>query len=381
MRRRCSRALAASSFSSSSSGERAARDRGCAPSGDRPGPAWAAPDSPSPRSARRGVGRRPRGPRARREASAPPHPPFVELTTRRLQARAFCATIPFVVHQDNVLRAITDDGAFRVIAADTTATVRGAIEAQRPETLDLVRTFADLLTGAVLVRESMAPDNRLQAILQGDNPRARMIADTHPDGATRGLIQLPQDVKELTYGTGGLLQVARTLHNGSLHQGVVRVPADSKTLSAGFMAYMQESEQTTTMIAIGAHLANGEVVSAGGYMVQLLPEVAEGPLAVMTERLKDFEDIVPLLARGGASPSELLRETLYGMPYTTVGDRSVHFGCRCSPDRLALSLASLPRADIESLMVDGKTLEIECDYCRTKYEFTQQQLRSLIDNN
>jgi len=286
-----------------------------------------------------------------------------------------------VVHQDIVLRAITDDGAFRVIAADTTATVRGAIAAQRPETLDLTRTFADLLTGAVLVRESMAPDNRLQAILQGDNPRARMVADTHPDGATRGLIQLPSETKELTFAKEGLLQIARTLHNGSLHQGVVRVPEGSTNLSAGFMAYMQDSEQTTTMIAIGCHMSNGEVAAAGGYMVQLLPEVAEGPLAVMTERLKDFEDIVPLLARGGASPEELLRETLYGMPYTKVGDRNVSFGCRCSPERLALSLASLPRADIESLMGDGKPLEIECDYCRTKYDFTQQQLRALIDKN
>ena len=286
-----------------------------------------------------------------------------------------------MVHSDKVLRAITDDGAFRVIAADTTATVRGAIEAQKPETPDLVRTFADLLTGAILVRDSMAPENRLQAILQGDNPRCRMIADTHPDGATRGLIQMPNDVKELQFKEKGLLQIARTLHNGSLHQGVVQAPAGATTLSSTFMAYMQDSEQTVTMIAIGCHLSNGEVAAAGGYMVQLLPEVAEGPLAVMTERLKDFEDIVPLLARGAGSPEELLRETLYGMPYTQVGDREVHFGCRCSPERLAQSLASLPRADIESLMEDGKPLEIECDYCRKRFEFTQQELRSLLDAN
>ncbi|MBX3186626.1 MAG: Hsp33 family molecular chaperone HslO [Labilithrix sp.] len=286
-----------------------------------------------------------------------------------------------MVHTDNVLRAITDDGAFRVIAADTTATVRGALQAQQVKTRELTRTFADLLTGAVLVRESMAPDNRLQAILQGDNPRARMIADTHPDGATRGLVQLPADVSAMPLGENGLLQIARTLSNGSLHQGVVRVPAGSNSVSAAFMAYMQESEQTVTMIAIGCHMSNGEVAAAGGYMVQLLPEVAEGPLAVMTERLKDFEDIVPLLARGRASPEELLAETLYGMPFTKVGDRPVSFGCRCSPDRLAMSLASLPRADIESLMEEGKTLEIECDYCRKKYDFTQQQLRSLIESN
>ncbi len=285
------------------------------------------------------------------------------------------------VHTDKVLRAITDDGAFRVIACDTTATVRGAIAAQKPATPELMRTFADLLTGAVLVRDSMSPEHRLQAILQGDNPRSRMIADTHPDGSTRGLIQLPADVVEMPMLTNGLLQIARTLNNGSLHQGVVQVPAGSTRVSPAFMSYMHDSEQTVTMIAVGCHLVNGEVVAAGGYMVQLLPELAEGPLMVMTERLKDFEDIVPLLARGRASPAELLAETLYGMPYTTVGEREVCFGCRCSPERLAQSLASLPRSDIESLMEDGKPLEIECDYCCKHYEFTTQDLHSLIDAN
>jgi molecular chaperone Hsp33 len=288
-----------------------------------------------------------------------------------------------VVHEDIVLRAITDDGSFRVIAADTTATVRGAIEAQQPANPELARTFADLLTGAVLVRESMAPDNRLQAILQGDDPRMRMVADTHPDGATRGLIQLPANTRSMPLADRGALQIARTLHNGSLHQGVVQVPSDPAhphtLISGAFMAYMQESEQVVTVIAVGCHVAVGEVVAAGGYMVQLLPEVAEGPLMVMTERLKSFVDIVPLLARGEGSPQALLAETLHGMPYTKVGERSVHFGCRCSPERLAGSLASLPRSDIESLMDGGKTLEIECDYCRKNYEFTVEQLRKLIE--
>lgn len=286
-----------------------------------------------------------------------------------------------MLHSDNVLRAITDDGAFRVIAADTTATVRQALEVQPAGTVELKRTFADLLTAAILLRDTMAPDNRLQAILQGDDPRTRMVADAAADGSARGLVQVPPDTKSMPLGERGLLQIARTLYDGSLHQGVVRVPPGAQGVSSALMAYMQESEQIVTMAAVGCHFAGGEIIAAGGYMVQLLPDVAEGPLMVMTERLKDFEDIVPLLARGVGSPEQLLAETLYGMPYTKVGDRQVQFACSCSADRLAISLASLPRADIESLLEEGKTLEIECDYCRKKYSFTQQQLRSLLDKN
>ena len=58
-------------------------------------------------------------------------------------------------YSDTVLRAITDDGSFRVIAVETTSTVRDAVEAQGP-TAPLRRTFADFLTGAVLVYDDRA---------------------------------------------------------------------------------------------------------------------------------------------------------------------------------------------------------------------------------
>ena len=282
-----------------------------------------------------------------------------------------------MVHDDSVLRAITDDGAFRVITTDTTASVREALAAQKPSSPEHARRFADLLTGAVLVRESMSPDSRLQMILQGDDPRTKMIADTHPDGSVRGLVQIPEG-QAMTLDQRAVFQVARTLNDGQLHQGVVSVP-NGKGVNGALMAYMQESEQVVTVVAVGSHFVNGELVASGGYMVQLLPEVVEGPLMVMTERLREFEDIVPLLAKGQATPEQLLSEVLYGMPYALVGERKFGFGCNCSPERLAISLSSLPRADIESLMEGGKNLEIECDYCKKNYEFTVAQLAALIE--
>ena len=280
---------------------------------------------------------------------------------------------------DTVLRAITDDGSFRVIALETTSTVRDAIAAQKPDA-PMRRSFADFLTGAILVRESMSPDLRVQCILQGDDGRSRLVADAHPDGTTRGLVQLAAGGAVFSFAEKGMMRVARTLMNGALHQGVVGVAGDGG-IAGAFMAYMQASEQITTMIALGTHMVNGEVAAAGGYLVQILPGFAEGPLMLMTERLKDFEDIVPLLARGLASPKTLLAETLYGMPYSLVGERTIAFGCNCSSTRLAASLATLPRTDIESLLADKRMLEIECEFCRKEYRFAPEHLRGLLDAN
>src|SRR5580692_5261889 len=90
---------------------------------------------------------------------------------------------------DTALRAITDDGAFRVIAVRTTQTVREAGDAQDARG-DVRRLFGELLTGSILIRHTMAPDLRVQAILQADDRASRMIADANPDGSARGLMQL-----------------------------------------------------------------------------------------------------------------------------------------------------------------------------------------------
>jgi molecular chaperone Hsp33 len=183
----------------------------------------------------------------------------------------------------------------------------------------------------------------------------------------------------MSVGKRGLLQVARTLHNGALHQGVVSVPEDA-SVSAGVMRYMQESEQIVSIAAVGClQDERGEVRTAGGFILQLLPEVGEGPLAIMTERMRDFEKIEPLLATGAAEPEALLREILYGMPYTEVGSDPLRFGCNCSQARVAASLATLPKKDIQDMIQDGRVLDIGCDYCGAQYQVAPEQLRGLLE--
>ncbi|WP_437570745.1 Hsp33 family molecular chaperone HslO [Sorangium sp. So ce542] len=280
---------------------------------------------------------------------------------------------------DSVVRAITIDGAFRVITALTTDTVRGAIAVQSA-TGATAQRLGELITGAILVREAMAPNLRVQAIVKGATGHGTLVADSHPDGTSRGLVNLGKGTAEksaVEIGEGSLLQVMRTLPNGMLHQGVVEVPAEGG-ISGGLMTYMQESEQVVSMIAVATLIGENGVGASGGYLVQLLPEVERGPLMVMTERLKDFERLDDVLAHEGASADVLLEELLYGMPFSRLDDSPLSFSCRCSELRVMTTLASLPRTDIEEMVEDGKVLDIRCDYCGKDYQVSPSQLRSLL---
>ncbi len=282
---------------------------------------------------------------------------------------------------DTVLRAITDDGAFRVIVARTTDTVQQVLLAQGAQG-DTGRHLGDLITGSVLFRETMAPNLRVQGILKGSGGSGSLVADSHPSGKTRGLVQLAGGASEIAIGAGSIMQMMRTLPSGKINQGFVEVPdGGNGPISRALMAYMQSSEQVVSMLALGTLLDADRVTAAGGYLVQLLPEVGRGPLMVMTERLKDFESIDALLGAPNFTPEFLLEELLYGMPFTRLEESSIGFECWCNELRVVSAIATLPRPDIEHLLSSGEVLEIACEYCKREFRIPPTQLQGLLNES
>jgi molecular chaperone Hsp33 len=284
---------------------------------------------------------------------------------------------PAMPVSDRVIRAMTNDGAFRVIAAVTTQTVRGAVLAQQAKGKVAAR-FGELLTGAILIREAMSPTLRVQGILKIPGGGS-MVADAHPDGKTRGIVGFSGAAASNT-GSHMLLEMMRTLQNGALHRGIVEVTFDDGAggISDALMSYMQQSEQIVSTIAVSTLMDGEEIVAAGGYMVELLPEVERGPLMVMTQRLEDFPPLSELLRKETKLTTHLVEELLYGMPHTLLAESELTYGCQCSELRLLSSLITLPRAEINALLEDNRVLEIQCDYCRKDYAISPTQLKSFL---
>ena len=279
---------------------------------------------------------------------------------------------------DAVMRAMTNDGAFRIVATRTTDTARSVVEAQNVDG-PIANDLADLVTAAVLYRETMAPTLRVQCIVRFEDGAGQLVADSHPDGRVRGLIQrgpgdAPPDVRK----TRATLEMMRTLPNSDLHRGVVEVP-EGGNLSEAFMRYMQLSEQIVSMISLGS-VVEGETPTAGGYVVQVLPEAAEADAAMetMTRRLEDFVELRDRLQKSDASASQLIEQILEGMPFTWLQSSDIRFGCQCSEVRVMTTLSVLDRSDIQELVDEGEPLSIGCDYCGTDYTVEIAQLQGLL---
>jgi molecular chaperone Hsp33 len=276
---------------------------------------------------------------------------------------------------DTVVRALTEDGSFRVIVALTSETVHGAVSAQEVRG-PTARHLGELITGSILVREAMAPGLRVQLVLQAPKKGGSLVADSNPDGSSRGIVNLGGG-REVAMGPGTLLQVLRTMPRG-MHQGVVEVPPRGG-VSEALMAYMQDSEQVASVIAACTLPGGGDGVGRScGYFVQLLPEADRGLLMVMTERLASFPPLHELLGADGLTAQSLLGELLHGVPFSVVSESQVRFGCNCSQERLIGTLGTLPREEIADMIRENQPLEIQCDGCRKQYIVTPAELLAAL---
>lgn len=282
--------------------------------------------------------------------------------------------------QDQIVRAMDEEGTFRVLTCDVTETVKATLLSQHAQGAE-IRPFAELITATILFRETMSPDLRVQGITAASNGSGMLVADSHPSGDVRGLVQRNSGAAEVTLSPRSTLRMMRTMPSGAVNQGVVEL-GTPPTIAEGFMAYMQTSEQVVTMVGLGLHAnAAGEVERAAGYLVQLLPGHKKGPLMVMTERLRDFENIDVLIAKPEFTAGYLLDELLYAMPHTRTAESQVRFHCWCDELKLIAALSTLPKSDLEDLASSAEALHINCDYCQKLYEIAPNRLKGLLDQS
>jgi molecular chaperone Hsp33 len=133
-------------------------------------------------------------------------------------------------------------------------------------------------------------------------------------------------------------------------------------------------------LAVGCVLQEERVLVAGGYLVQLLPEVDQEAIGQMVDRLTAMASIDELLIETKADPLVLMNTILQDRPYTETGKCPLCFNCNCSTERVLGSLATIARSDIEALVKDNRVIEIECDFCGKKYRLSPNQLRGLLVN-
>ena len=221
----------------------------------------------------------------------------------------------------------------------------------------------------------------------GDGPLRMMVVDVTSEGAMRGYAGFDQArLEALMAEQDGRPTVSQLFGKGHLaftvdqsgyserYQGIVALTGD--TLADCLQHYFMQSEQLQSGIVLAAGRRGDRWVSAA-LVLQRLPEEA-------VHAIEDEDDWRrAMVLQASCSEDELLDDSLAfnDLLYRLFHEEGVRVfdpsplieGCRCSREKLENVLATMPRAEIEDLKING-AVEVTCEFCAALYRFDDDDL-------
>lgn len=254
----------------------------------------------------------------------------------------------------------------RVIAVNLEAATDAIVVAQQADD-DAALQLAELVAAAVLIRETSAPDKRVQVTLRNQDGGS-LVAESRPDGACRGFVN---PGKEERRESQRLFQIAYHRRDGSLHQSTIEVTAEA-SIAEALMTYLQTSAQIIATVALQAERHAGRV-GAVGFAAQLLPDAEADIVEAITTRLEAGVSL-----GGRPSATDIVAAVVGDLPTTPLARSELRFECTCSRERVLSTLAGLPSADLAEMINDDEPVSIHCDGCGRAYEVTVAELATLL---
>ena len=141
--------------------------------------------------------------------------------------------------------------------------------------------------------------------------------------------------------------------------------------------YFATSEQVPSAVGLGV-LMNREntVRQAGGFIIQLMPFAAEEVISALENKISEVTSVTAIL-EAGSSPEQILEQLLGDLGLEITDTMPAQFHCNCSKERVAKAVVSVGKKELQSMIDEGKTIEVNCHFCNTNYEFSVEELKEL----
>lgn len=288
--------------------------------------------------------------------------------------------------KDYIVRAMTADGFVKAMAISSTHLVERARNIHKT-TPTATAALGRVLTAASMMGNLQKVENgALTLQVKGNGPLGTILATSDAVGNVRGYVHNPSITLLEKYagkldvgaavGTDGMLTVIRDLQMKEPYIGSVALV--SGEIADDVTAYFAQSEQTPTACALGVLVDTDQSVKvAGGYLIQLLPGAPEEVISRLEQGIAKAGGVTPMLS-DGLTPEDILRRVMADFELEFLETTEVCYKCYCSRERVASTLITVGKKDLQEMIDEGKPITIECQFCDTKYQFTPDELQELL---
>lgn len=280
---------------------------------------------------------------------------------------------------DYIVRGMACENQVRFFAAVSTDT---AEQARITHNLSPVVTNAlgRLLTGGALMGAMMKNDtDKLTLRVTCQGPVKGMLVTADAKGNVKGYAaETDVNLKsgEVSKAVDlGVLSVIKDIGMKEPYVGDTHLVAGN--IAEDLTYYFATSDQIPSSVSLGV-LFNDDtsVRAAGGFIIQLMPFASDETIDFLEERLKDFS-YTELLDKG-LSPEDIINKLFEGYDTEFTDKLPCAYVCDCSRERVEQAVISLGRKEISAMIAEDKPVEVVCDFCRTKYSFSPEELLKFL---
>lgn len=289
--------------------------------------------------------------------------------------------------KDYCIRVTTGNKEVRAFFASTknmVETARGFHNTTKVATAALGRTLtATSMMGLMMKNKG----DKITVIIKGGGPIGTILTSSNANGIVKGYVTNP-DVEVENYASGKL-NVAGAVGN----QGTIRVIKDlglrepyngeyemvSGEIAEDLTYYFTVSEQTPSAVSLGVLTRADEVEEAGGFIVQMMPDASEETISTIEINLTGIQSITQMLSQG-LKPEDMMNIVLKDLEPSILDKIEVGFECDCSKDRVAEVFAAIGKKELKAIIDEDKGAEVGCQFCESKYSFSEDELKEIYDN-
>lgn len=280
---------------------------------------------------------------------------------------------------DYIVRGMAANNQVRFFACRSTETVEKARITHGTSPV-VTNALGRLLTGGALMGAMCKNDtDKLTIRIQCQGPIQGLLVTSDSKGNVKGYVSetdvmLP--AKDVAKAIDlGVMSVIKDI--GLKEPYVGQTHLVSSEIAEDLTYYFVTSEQIPSSVALGVLLDDDAAVSfAGGFIIQLMPFAEEAVISFLENRLKEISFTAML--EKGLSVEDIIKNIFDGYDVSITDTLPMAYMCDCSKERVEKAVISLGRKELADMIEEGKPIEIVCDFCRTKYTFSTDELVSFL---
>lgn len=237
------------------------------------------------------------------------------------------------------------------------------------------RQLGEALAIAALLSLTIKYDGTLILQVQGKGPLGSLVVQVTSEGDLRGLARfeghVPDGGLQQVFG-GGRIVITVIKKDAERYQSIVDLSGDS--LAQALEAYFRQSEQLPSDFRL--FVSHDRVA---GLFLQMLPEGT----ARAGRREEDFSRLRVLAGTLSddeifrLAPEEILHRLFHEEQVRLFSAKELRFQCTCSREKVAGTLASLGKRELDSIIEEQGSVRVDCEFCNRQYLFEAGEVARL----